>query len=152
MRHKQLDILRTHCTILTLETSIERSGQIQLNDAKPNTRKYTIWPSDGDEGHVFWLKAIYPFPQNPFLNVNAMFSCKIRPRHWIFCLWWFYAIKLNFEDQNNKRKTNFGCKRKSGSLFMIAHCRVEFSHRGIWFGLLESVDYQLSYNVQVGPI
>ena len=46
----------------------------------------------------------------------------------------------------------FGCKRKSGSLFMIAHCRVEFSHRGIWFGLLESVDYQLSYNVQVGPI
>ena len=90
------------CTIKNFMRRNQVDTLVQINNWNG-----TIQPPDGDEGHVFWLKAIYPFPQNPFLNVNAMFSCKIRPRHWIFCLWWFYAIKLNFEDQNNKRKTHF---------------------------------------------
>ena len=53
MRHKQADLLGTHCGILTLDPCIERSGKIHLNDTKPNTCKYSLLPQDGDEGQVF---------------------------------------------------------------------------------------------------
>ena len=110
---------------------------IRMHQAKHS--QINIWPLDCAEEYVFWLKAIYLFPKKPSLIHWLKIPClgaKFGPDTGLSVYGGFIRPESTLWTKVTKVILHFWLLKEKGT-FLLKLLFASFSHRMIWFGLLE---------------